>query len=214
MPGMFPDTASIPAVILAGGRSARMGRNKAFVALGGRPMQACIKDRLMRQTRTVALNVDVDWPDTMALRLVSDTITGSQGPLAGILAALLDTVTNHPQASHVATIPIDSPFFPEDLLSRLAAALEGREEIAIASSASRTHPVFGLWPVSAADDLAQWMTADPRHRRVNDFLMRHAVTEVDFPLIATPEGAFDPFFNINTPDDAAAGEHWLEVLSR
>jgi molybdopterin-guanine dinucleotide biosynthesis protein A len=38
------------------------------------------------------------------------------------------------------------------------------------------------------------------------------VTEVDFPMIETRNGPLDPFFNINTPDDLAAAEKWLEEL--
>jgi molybdopterin-guanine dinucleotide biosynthesis protein A len=206
------DHAFIPAVILAGGRSSRMGLNKAFVEIGGVTMLARIADRIAEQTITVSLNADPDWPETKDLRIVSDTIRGKAGPLAGILAAMRDTAVAQPMATHVATVPIDSPFFPRDLLKRLAEAPEGPDEIAIASSGGRDHPVFGLWPVSIADDLETWL-ADPDHRRVHDFLLRHAVTEVDFPLIETSVGPFDPFFNVNTPKDILAAEKWLEVLT-
>jgi molybdopterin-guanine dinucleotide biosynthesis protein A len=203
---------AIPAIILAGGHSSRMGRNKAFVDLAGKTMLARIKARIAAQAGPLALNADTSWPDAMGLRLVADTLPGRAGPLAGVLAAMRDTVTHHPDATHVATVPVDSPFFPDDLLSRLAAAIEGPDEIAIASSESRDHPVFGLWPVSAADDLEQWL-ANETHRRMHHFLLRHAVTEVGFPPVETPIGPLDPFFNVNTPEDLVRAQAWAEALA-
>jgi molybdenum cofactor guanylyltransferase len=212
MAHFMADADNIPAVILAGGLSRRMGRNKALVEIGGKSMLARVAERIAAQSPHVALNAEQDWPETSGLRLVPDTVSGKAGPLAGILAAMLDTAGRHQTATHVATVPVDSPFFPHDLLQRLASALEGPDEIAIAASGSRDHPVFGLWPVSASDDLQEWLDA-AEHRRVHDFLMRHAVTEVHFPLQQTAVGEFDPFFNINTPDDVLEAERWLEVLA-
>ncbi|WP_414130267.1 NTP transferase domain-containing protein [Rhizobium jaguaris] len=161
----------------------------------------------------VALNADSDWPDTVGLRLVPDIIPGKLGPLAGVLTAIRDATVKHPHASHIVTVPIDSPFFPSDLVGRLAQAIVSRDEIAIAASLSRDHPVFGLWPVSIADDLEIWLLKDDK-RRVRDFLARHTVRTVDFATIQTLIGPLDPFFNINTPDDLIAAERWLAALEQ
>jgi molybdopterin-guanine dinucleotide biosynthesis protein A len=211
MPGAVKDQTSIPAVILAGGRSSRMGSNKAFVTIGGATMLSRIAARIRIQTSAVALNADPGWPDYDGLRLIPDTMSEKPGPLAGVLAAMRDTAATYPSATHVATVPIDSPFFPLDLLKRMADTARGSDEIVIASSAGQDHPVFGLWPVSAAGDLQSWLV-DGGHRRVRDFLQRHYATTLDFPLVQTSPGAFDPFFNVNTPDDVLAAEKWLEVM--
>lgn len=207
------DPKTIPGVILAGGRSSRMGRNKAIADLGGESLLARIKARISPQVSALALNADPDWPETLGLRLVPDTIPGKAGPLAGVLAALLDTAASHPQATYVVTVPIDSPFLPEDLVSRLAASLDGAQAIAIASSQGRDHPVFGLWPVAIANDLENWLLDDEK-RRMRDFLARHTVRRVEFEMIKTSRGPLDPFFNINTPDDLKEAEQWLQVLPR
>jgi molybdenum cofactor guanylyltransferase len=207
------DPKAIPGVILAGGRSSRMGRNKALADLGGESLLSRIKARIAPQVAVLALNADLDWPQPAGLRLIPDTIPDKAGPLAGVLAALRDTAANHPQATHVLTVPIDSPFFPMDLAVRLATSLEAAKQIAIASSAGRDHPVFGLWPVAISDDLESWILTDEK-RRVREFLARHAVRRVDFGMIETALGPFDPFFNINRPEDLAEAEQWLKVLSR
>lgn len=212
MSGFIANAENVPVVLLAGGRSSRMGSNKAFASLGGESLLSRIAGRFgERERRLVALNADADWPDTMGLRLVPDKIPGKLGPLAGVLAAMQDTALRYPQASHVATVPIDSPFFPLDLIERLADAVQGRDEIAIATSFGRDHPVFSLWPVFAAADLETWIVTDTK-RRVSDFFARYKVRRVDFPAIETPIGPLDPFFNVNTPDDLVDAEKWLAAL--
>jgi molybdopterin-guanine dinucleotide biosynthesis protein A len=189
-----------------------MGANKAFALLSNERLLTRIATRIGQgQTIPVALNADVDWPDTEGLPLVPDIVPGKLGPLAGILTGMRHAATHYPQASHIVTVPIDSPFFPIDLVARLAEPIEGRDDIAIAASLGRDHPVFGLWPVSVADDLESWLLADEK-RRVRDFLVRHTVRTVDFPAVKTPIGGLDPFFNINTPDDLIDAERWLAAL--
>ncbi|MFL5015969.1 MAG: NTP transferase domain-containing protein [Rhizobium sp.] len=116
-----------------------------------------------------------------------------------------------PSITHVVTVSVDCPFFPADLVARLTAAVEHPSQIAIAVSEGRSHPVFGLWPVTLAADLEAWIASDEK-RRVRDFLLRHDVTEVAFPLHPTRASLLDPFFNINTPDDLVEAERWLEAL--
>lgn len=212
MPLPIANADDIPVVLLAGGRSSRMGTNKAFARLGGESLLARISRQIsQRQTRPPALNADTDWPDAMGLTLLPDGIPGKLGPLAGVLAAMQDTSARYPLASHVVTVPIDSPFLPQDLVARLADAVQDDNEIAIATSLDRDHPVVGLWPVTAARDLETWIVSDPK-RRVRDFLERHLVRRVNFPAIETARGALDPFFNVNTPADLVEAEQWLAVL--
>ncbi|MDL2397770.1 molybdenum cofactor guanylyltransferase MobA [Rhizobium mayense] len=214
MPGFITDPADVPPYLLAGGRSSRMGTNKAFVLLGGERLLRRIAARIGQQQKMpVALNADTDWPDTIGLRLVPDVTSGKLGPLAGVLTAMRDAMVKHPHASHIVTVPVDSPFFPIDLVARLAQAIAGRDEIAIAASLGRDHPVFGLWPVTIADDLETWLLKDDK-RRVRDFLARHTVRTIDFAAIQTPIWPLDPFFNINTPDDLIAAETWLAALEQ
>jgi molybdopterin-guanine dinucleotide biosynthesis protein A len=212
MSDFIANPEDIPVVVLAGGRSSRMGANKAFALLAGESLLARISSKIeQRQRKPIVLNADADWPDAMGMPLVPDRIPGKLGPLAGVLAALQDAQLRYPEASHVATIPVDSPFFPSDLIVRLADVIHGSDEIAIAASLGQDHPVFGLWPISAAADLEQWIASDEK-RRVRDFLAGHKVWHVEFPAIETAIGPLDPFFNINTPADLAEAEAWLAAL--
>ncbi len=202
------DTSNISAVVLAGGRSSRMGRDKAAVTLGGRSLLSHVISRLEPQVAQIAINADA--AEGHGLPVISDRIPGKAGPMAGIHAAMVHAATL--PATHVVTVSVDSPFFPADLVSRLAGAVSHPEQIAIAASEGRSHQVFGLWPVVLAADLEEWVKSDDK-RRVRDFLLRHDVAEVSFPLHPTRASLLDPFFNINTPDDLMEAERWLRALS-
>ncbi|RUM26848.1 molybdenum cofactor guanylyltransferase MobA [Rhizobium vallis] len=201
------DRSDIAGVVLAGGRSQRMGRDKSGVMLGAESLLHHVLDRLSPQVFSVAVNADARAEN---VPVIPDRIPGKAGPMAGIHAAMT-YASGLPKVSHVVTVSVDCPFFPADLVARLAAAVERPSQIAIASSEGRSHPVFGLWPVTLAADLEAWIATDEK-RRVRDFLLRHDVTEVAFPLHPTRASLLDPFFNINTPDDLVEAERWLEAL--
>lgn len=208
-------TEAIPGVILAGGLSSRMGQDKARIRLGG----ASLIDRAVRRLRpqVSALAVNANGPVLFEpgeeLPVFADLDASRPGPLGGVLAALDHAKRCHPEASHVATVPTDSPFFPADLVARLASAVDTPGRIAYARSAGGPHPVFALWPVALMDDLAAWLSGGGA-LRVRSYLERHQARDVAFPTVETPRGPFDPFFNINTPDDLDAAENWLWVLER
>ncbi|RWY84941.1 molybdenum cofactor guanylyltransferase [Rhizobium leguminosarum] len=199
--------SDIAGVVLAGGRSQRMGRDKAGVMLGAESLLHHALTRLSQQALLVAVNADAA---AEGMPVVPDRFRGKAGPMAGIHAAMV-YAAGLPSITHVVTVSVDCPFFPADLVARLAAAIERPSQIAIAASEGRSHPVFGLWPVRLAADLEAWIATDEK-RRVRDFLLRHDVTEVAFPLHPTRASLLDPFFNINTPDDLVEAERWLEAL--
>lgn len=212
------DLTPPPALILAGGRSSRMGSNKALLTLGGDTLLGHVLRRLAPQTSEIVLNA----PDGLAgyahLPRIDDDRPGQAGPLAGILAGLKHLRRKRavsPASDRLLSVPCDSPFVPLDLAARLAstgAESQGDATIAVACSDGRMHPVFALWPVAIADDLSQWL-ADPENRRIKAFLARHRVVTVDFPLAETATGSLDPFLNINTPEDLGMAERFAGVLA-
>ena len=201
-----------PALILAGGKSSRMGRDKAFLELGGETILERILRRLKPQVSEISLNAPALLSDPKGLQLVPDIIPGQMGPLAGILSGLRDLEIRRSKASHLLVVPSDSPFFPENLAARLEAGVDHPHAIAVASSGGQAHPVFGLWPVALADDLQAWLS-NPENRRIKAYLSRHRVVTVDFDPVETSRGPLDPFFNINTPEELAEARAFLEALA-
>jgi len=198
-------------LILAGGRGSRMGGgDKPLLPVGGRPMLAHVIERLRPQVERLVLNANGDPARFVqyGLPVVADTIEGFAGPLAGILAGMRWSAANLAEARFMVSAAADTPFFPTDLVARLAAGCGRYEDtIAIAASPAGAHPVFGLWPVALADDLEQFL-ATGESGKILAFADRHRRVNVPFDEIALPGGrTVDPFFNVNTPEDAAKAEH-------
>ena len=129
---------AIPGVILAGGLSSRMGQDKSRIRIGGvGPIDRAAR-RLRPQVSTVAVNANgpMLFERGEELPVFADLGAARAGPLGGGVAALDYAKRLHPQASHVATVPTDSPFFPTDLVARLRRGIDTPERIAVARSAS------------------------------------------------------------------------------
>lgn len=196
----------VAGIILAGGRSSRMGGgDKCLMPLAGRPLLAHVAERLSPQVATLALNANGD-PRRFSgfgLQVVPDDAAGHAGPLAGVLAGMR-WARRQAGFTHIATVAADTPFLPRNLVAGLAAIDEltgGR--IVLSRSAGRTHPVFGLWPVALAPDLARFMEETDTYRMTAYAGARHEAAYADFALA----NGLDPFFNVNTPEDlAVAGE--------
>ncbi len=191
-------------VVLAGGLSRRMGGgDKCLVPLGERPMLAHVLDRLRPQVGSLIINANGDPGRFRGFKLpvVPDPIDGFAGPLAGVLAGMRFAQTNAPEARWIVTAASDTPFFPHDLVVRLVGAIAHEEHgIALALSGDRVHPVFGLWPISLADALDEWLKAGEA-RKVLAFADRYPRIDVRFAGITVDDVEIDPFFNVNTPED-------------
>lgn len=203
---------TLPALILAGGASRRMGRDKATAPFAGRAMIDRIVERLAPQVISLAINAPEGFPLELDVPLVPDTVADRPGPLAGVLAGLRHAAATS-SVTHLLTVPADTPFLPPNLAAKLGAAAEDPDRIVLAASGGRVHPVVALWPLSLADDLETWL-ADPDNRRLQAYIARHPSLAVDFPLVDTPAGPLDPFFNVNTPADLLLAERYLEALSK
>jgi molybdopterin-guanine dinucleotide biosynthesis protein A len=191
-------------VVLAGGLARRMGGgDKARLRIRGRTILERVLARLKPQCAALILNANGDparFADT-GLAVVPDSVPDFAGPLAGILAGLDWAAREAPDIADIVSVPGDCPFLPEDLVARLSAA-RSREgaPLACARSGEWRHPVVGLWPVALRGDLRHALVAEGL-RKIEAWTARHGVAVADWP--AAP---IDPFFNINTPEDAAEAE--------
>ncbi|AWI86234.1 molybdenum cofactor guanylyltransferase MobA (plasmid) [Alloyangia pacifica] len=202
-------------VILAGGLATRMGGgDKGLLEIGGAPLLQRVIDRIEPQVGGLALNANGEAARFARYRLpvLPDTIAGFPGPLAGVLAGL-DWAAEQ-GADSIVTVAADTPFFPCDLVPRLLLAAEEAPHLLALACTPRSgdealksgggkkinrHPTFGLWPVSLRDDLRAALEGGLR--KVVLWTDQHGAGEALFP--AEP---FDPFFNVNTPEDLARAE--------
>lgn len=196
-------------VIVAGGQARRMGGgDKGLLRLGGHSLLDHVIDRLAPQVAELALNANGDPKrfDRFGLPVLPDSIDGFVGPLAGVLAGL-DWAAER-GGETIVTAAADTPFFPADLVPRLLLTSEGMEHplvLAATPDAERgqvRHPTFGLWPVSLRDDLRAALQGGLR--KVVQWTDAQDGRETVFPVTT-----FDPFFNVNTPEDLQRAEALL-----
>ncbi|RQP08265.1 molybdenum cofactor guanylyltransferase MobA [Paracoccus sp. MA] len=191
----------LPAVILAGGLSTRMGGgNKALRMLAGETLLARVIARLRPQCGGLAINANGD-PEQFAaygLPVIADGFAGFAGPLAGVLAGM-DWAAGE-GAGSVVSVSVDTPFLPEDLVHRLREA-RGRSGLAIAASPDesgrlRDHPTCALWPVALRGELREALESGLH--RIGQFAAAYDPGRAVFD-----SRPVDPFLNLNTPEDLA-----------
>ena len=195
--------APVTGVVLAGGRSRRMGGgDKGLLELAGKPMLRHVIDRLAPQVSTTVINANGD-PQrfaAFALPVVADTVEGFVGPLAGVLAGMRWSRGNVPDARWIVTAPGDAPLLPLDLVERMMEAVAGREDsIALAQSGGEMHPVVGLWPIALMQDLEEQL----RPACARCCTGRIGTARWPWPSRRTRFCGLniDPFYNANTPQE-------------
>lgn len=198
-PGIERDR--ITGIVLAGGLGRRMsadgrGVDKGLQSLRGRPLVQHVLERFAPQVGTVLISAnrnperyrDFGWP------VVGDLFPDFAGPLAGLHAGLRATRTGY-----AATVPCDTPLLPADLVARLGAALAAAPgaRLAVARTASRTHPVFMLAERALLPALEAFLASGGR--KVDAWYAPLGAVEVAFDDETT-------FRNINTPQELGEQE--------
>jgi len=173
------------------------GVDKGLVALDSRALVAHVLERLAPQVGGIIINANQNLERYRAFGhpVVADAVSGFAGPLAGLHAGLTAATTRF-----AVTSPCDSPFLPNDLVSRLGTALvRERAQLAVAKTFDQAHPVFALVDAAVLPHLAQFLHQGGR--KIDAWYATLAVTEVAF------DDEADAFRNINTRtelEDSAA----------
>jgi molybdopterin-guanine dinucleotide biosynthesis protein A len=197
-------------LVLAGGLARRMGGgDKALLEIGGVTILDRVLATLSAQCIGIVINANGDpkrFADT-GLPVVADSVPDFAGPLAGVLAGLDWLAAQNFGVEWMLSVPGDCPFLPDDLVEKLHAArrkMGAGVPLACARSGEWRHPVVGLWPLALREDLRHALTREDL-RKIEVFTTRHGIAVADWP--DTP---IDPFFNVNTPDDAKRAEQLAE----
>lgn len=190
------DHMNFSAVILAGGKSSRMGRDKAFLEFEGRPLLER-QLALVRETGIEEIFI-AGRPDAnyarFAARVLNDQFQNA-GPLAGIERALAST-----SASHLLVLAVDMPGMRPDFLCRLLSGC--RENLgAIPRCGPQIEPLAAVYP-QIAKTLAEKLLRDHTPRAITFAELCVASNCAHF--VACNENEQAIFANWNSPGDIQA----------
>jgi molybdopterin-guanine dinucleotide biosynthesis protein A len=140
---------TLSAVLLAGGESRRMGRDKAAIEFEGRPLwerQVEIVRALRPESIFVSARTRPSWlPDEVELLLDDPP---SRGPLSGLAKALAVIST-----THLIALAVDMPYMTSAQLGLLCGLVaEGQGIVPVV--AGRIEPLAAIYPAEAAGDFA------------------------------------------------------------
>jgi len=193
---MGSQSSDVSAFILVGGKSTRMGTDKAFVTLDGRTLLA----RMLDLARSVTPNVSIVGDPARFSRfapVVEDVFPGC-GPLAGIHAALRKSETDLN-----LILAVDIPFISPALLQFLA----GHARNSPASIATVPRTALGWQPLCAIyrrgfADAAESALREGRYKidSLYDPARTGVVTEEELQAAGF---SADAFRNLNTPKELA-----------
>ena len=182
-------------VVLAGGQSRRMGRDKALMLYQGERLVDRALRKLGPQVDVLLLNRS-ERPENLdpKIQLIHDQFDGFQGPLAGVHAALSYLVQKGLADAELFTVPVDGPFIPIDFVTRMQKA---RTAVAFANSQGQRHPVFGRWPRTAHSKIHEALSKG--ERKIDRVAEQFGFSDVTWEPIRNSAGrVLDPFANVNT----------------
>lgn len=193
--------ANTSAVILAGGKSRRIGRPKAFLDLGGRPLIQSVIE-VVRDTfpETLIVGPDTEPLRGLGLRLIPDRYPGA-GPVGGAYTGI--TEASHP---HVLVVGCDMPFLSSTLLAHLAGRIDTHAAI-VPRAADGLHPLHAVYSRDALSAFSSALEA-------GEFSFMALLSRLDAVKVEEEEmRRYDPellsLFNVNQPGDfEAARKHW------
>ena len=184
-------------MILAGGKSSRMGQDKSIKRINGKNLIELVFRRSEKQVSEIIINSNLAREHFQNLNynaLLSDCIPGSLGPMAGILTGI-KWVRKNTKKKWLVCFPVDSPFFPKNLVMEFLLESKG-QQVVLAESLGRLHPVFSMWNIGFELESKIEHLLKNGERKIDKISKKFKTRVVNFPDIG-----YDPFFNINTPED-------------
>jgi molybdenum cofactor guanylyltransferase len=204
---MITQQQPLSLLILAGGKSTRMGQDKAWLMLDGRPLVMRVIDRVLPLVDEVIISTNQ--PDAFDAWLPSLTVPAhtaadryrGAGPLAGLHAGLLAA-----RCDLVVALATDMPFVNPALISYLAQLATGADIDAVVPQIPSPEtgqvglePLHAIYRKSCLPAIEGCLAAD--QRRVVSFLEQVRLRVVSADEIRPLDPFFRSFANLNTPQD-------------
>ena len=183
----------VTGVILAGGRSSRMGSNKALLPYRGGLFIEAIHRQLSALFPEVLLVTNTpEQYDFLPCRKAGDLFP-EMGALAGLHSGL-----SHSRTEQIFAVACDMPYLDESLI-RYLASLRHRGDLVIPEGDGGLEPLHALYGKRCLPAMERSLEAN--RRRIVSFFPDVDVVTVHREVVAAFDPDYRSFSNINTPDD-------------
>ena len=200
------DHNNILAVVLAGGRSKRFGRDKSQVKLGNKILIDYILTEIIDLYKDILIvtNEPIKFLNSDKISVINDVKKGL-GPLGGVFSAMRWAKLHKENYKWISTFPIDTPFFKKEHLIKFYKEINSdKSNLFFMKSKNTRHNIFGLWSLELFEKLE--VALKRGDRKVELWANEIGVKTIDFEH----ENNKDPFFNINTMEDLEIAKKLLE----
>lgn len=189
-------------IVLAGGRSRRLGTDKAVLRLGDRTLLAATVETLLPFcTEVIVVTNNPQGHAHPAARLVGDVFPGA-GSLGGVYSGLIATT-----APRCLAVACDMPFLNPAVFSYLA-ELPGDHDIIIPRVNSHLEPLHAIYSRVCLPHMRELL--ERGHLKIIDFFHKVNVRYVEGSELEPLDPGLRSFVNINTPQDLAGARSLLE----
>ncbi|HXE97884.1 MAG TPA: formate dehydrogenase accessory sulfurtransferase FdhD [Dongiaceae bacterium] len=184
----------VSGVILAGGSSSRMGRNKALLEVDGIPIITRVYRTLASLFHEVIVvtNSPGDY-DFLPCRKVPD-IYPDRGSIAGLHSALANSST-----AHSFVTACDLPFLDPVIIRHLCDMREGDHDAVVPFSEGGQEPLHALYSSACKDVFENAIKTG--ERKILDILGRMNIRQVSYEELQSGGGQMKSFLNVNTPEE-------------
>lgn len=194
---------STTAIILAGGASSRMGRNKALLQWQGRPLVAKVADVLSDLTEEIVVVSNEAEPYRFLNVPIVPDVQPGYGPLMGLYSGLRVA-----RGELAVAVAVDMPFLSAPLLSYLLAQAPGYD-VVIPRAQNRLHPLCAVYRRSTCLPAIEQAIAHGR-RRIISFHTNVLVRQVDESELRRISPDLRALMNVNTPAELAAARALMQ----
>jgi len=195
--------------VLAGGGSTRFGRDKALVEMDATPMLLRMRTLLLEITKEVNVIAPPEKYAALGITGIGDRWAG-QGPLAGIITALLTTQEASSEAQWNLIVGCDMPFLTREWLAYLVVRAQASSaEVVAPQSAQGLEPLCACWRTTAAGKLQT--SFDEGVRKITHAMKRLQMEVLDEADWKRFDATGRLFWNMNTAADYDEAKRIMEA---
>ena len=195
----------VTGIILAGGKSSRMGTDKGLQELGGKPLIEYAIDVLSGLCSNLIISSSSEVYHTFGYQVVADEFPGI-GPMGGIYSALRQSKTERN-----LVLSCDLPFVSKELLTYILDNSKGYQIVVPYEGNRHYEPLCGFYHISVLEQISNFIHKG--NYKLPDLFEEISINK----LVFGKELGFNHnhlFLNVNSASDLTEAERWLRLKKR